>query len=167
MLERTRFRQALPKDAPDQAEVFHHAIMEGAAGQYTLDQRRAWSTALPRTAEAWLARQAIYATLVAECDGHCVGFCERDMTAGRIETLYVWPSVARQGLGSRLLSLSIEALRDAGHREVSIEASLVLAPSLIARGWETLGEDRVECAGEWLARLRMRWALRTHEDDEH
>jgi len=50
MLERTRFRQALPKDAADQAEVFHHAIMEGASGQYTLAQRRAWAMALPRTA---------------------------------------------------------------------------------------------------------------------
>lgn len=167
MLERTRFRQALPKDAPDQAEVFHHAIMEGAAGRYSLAQRRAWALALPRTAEAWMARQAIHFTLVAECDGHCVGFCERDMTAGRIETLYVWPSVARQGLGSRLMSLSVDALRDAGHRDVSIEASLVLAPSLIARGWETLGEDRVERHGEWLARLRMRLALRSQEDDGH
>ncbi|WP_110656664.1 GNAT family N-acetyltransferase [Salinicola halimionae] len=167
MLERTRFRQALPKDAPDQAEVFHHAIMDGAAGRYTLAQRRAWSMALPRTAEAWMVRQAIHFTLVAECDGHCVGFCESDMAAGRIETLYVWPSVARQGLGSRLLSLSIDALREAGHKSALIEASLVLAPSLIARGWQTLSEERVERHGELLTRLCMRLSLSTHENDEH
>ncbi|MAM57093.1 MAG: GNAT family N-acetyltransferase [Salinicola sp.] len=158
MLERTRFRQALPRDASDQAEVFHHAIMEGAAGHYTLAQREAWAASLPRTAEAWAARQAIYPTLVAECDGHCIGFCERDMSAGRIETLYVWPSVARQGIGSRLLSLSIEALRDAGRAAVSIEASLVLAPSLSGHGWETLGEEWIERRGERLPRVRMRLA---------
>ncbi|WP_110640680.1 GNAT family N-acetyltransferase [Salinicola sp. CPA57] len=159
MLERTRFRQALPKDAPDQAEVFHHAIMEGAAGHYTLAQREAWAAVLPRTAEAWVARQALYPTLVAECDGHCVGFCERDLSAGRIETLYVWPSVARQGLGSRLLALSVEALSDAGYKVVSIEASLVLAPSLAGRGWETLQQERVERHGERLARMRMRLTM--------
>lgn len=161
MLERTRFREALPRDASDQAEVFYHAIMEGAANHYTLAQREAWASALPRTAEAWMARQTIHSTLVAECDGHCIGFCERDLPAGRIETLYVWPSVARQGVGSRLLSLSIEALRDAGHGEAMIEASLVLAPSLTGRGWATLGEEWSERQGERLPRVRMRLALDT------
>ncbi|WP_110707908.1 GNAT family N-acetyltransferase [Salinicola sp. CR57] len=156
MLERIRFRQALPRDASDQAEVFHHAIMEGAAGHYTLAQREAWASSLPRTAEAWAARQVLYPTLVAECDGHCIGFCERDATAGRIETLYVWPSVARQGIGARLLALSIKAVRESGIAEVSIEASLMLASSLSGRGWETLGEEWVERRGERLPRVGMR-----------
>lgn len=159
MLERTRFRQALPKDASDQAEVFHHAIMEGASGHYTFAQREAWATALPRTAEAWMARQVIYPTLVAECDGHCIGFCEREPASGHLETLYVWPSVARQGVGSRLLALSLEALREAGLKTVTIDASLVLAPSLASRGWETLNESWVERRGERLPRTRMQLGL--------
>lgn len=161
MLERTRFREALPKDASDQAEVFHHAIMEGAASHYTLAQREAWATALPRTAEAWAARQALYATMVAECDGHCVGFCERDTAAGRIETLYVWPSVARQGVGLRLLSLSLDALTAANHKTALIEASRVLSPSLSTRGWETLDDETIEWRGERLSRVRMRLPLVT------
>lgn len=156
MLERTRFREALPRDAADQAEVFHHAVMEGASGHYSLAERQAWAAALPRTAEAWMARQALYPTLVAECDGHCIAFCERAAAEGRIETLYVWPSVARQGLGSRLLALSLEALREAGHSQVTIEASLLLAPSLSDCGWEGLGEEWVERRGERLKRVRMR-----------
>lgn len=159
MLERTRFRQALPKDASDQAEVFHHAIMEGASSHYSVAQREAWAAALPRTAEAWMARQAIYPTLVAECDGHCIGFCERDSASGHLETLYVWPSVARQGIGSRLLALSLEALREAGRKTATIEASLVLSPSLVARGWETLGEQWVERRGERLPRTRLQIRL--------
>ncbi|WP_251977683.1 GNAT family N-acetyltransferase [Salinicola avicenniae] len=155
MLERTRFREALPKDAADQAEVFHHAVMDGAAGQYTLAEREAWAAALPRTAEAWMARQALYPTLVAECDGHCVGFCERDAARGDIETLYVWPSVMRQGVGSRLLTLALAALGEAGHRRVSIDASLVLAPGLRARGWQTVSETWVERQGQRLARVGM------------
>lgn len=159
MLERTRFRQALPKDASDQAEVFHHAIMEGASSHYSVAQREAWAAALPRTAEAWMARQAIYPTLVAECDGHCIGFCERDSASGHLETLYVWPSVARQGIGSRLLALSLEALREVGLTKATIEASLVLAPSLVARGWEMLGEEWVERRGERLPRTRLQIRL--------
>ncbi|WP_106420615.1 GNAT family N-acetyltransferase [Salinicola tamaricis] len=155
MLERTRFREALPRDAADQAEVFHHAVMEGASSRYTLSQREAWSAALPRTAEAWMARQTLYPTLVAECDGHCVGFCERDANDGRIETLYVWPAITRQGVGSRLLELSLEALLDAGHSRVLIDASLMLAPALESRGWTRLAEETVERFGESLPRVRL------------
>ena len=144
---RVTYRAALAKDAADQAEVFYHAVMQGAATHYGLDERRAWANALPREASAWAARQALYTTLVAACDGRCVGFLELNISAGRIETLYVWPSVARQGVGSRLLSLSIEALREAGHGEAMIEASLVLAPSLAGRGWATLGEEWSERQG--------------------
>ncbi|WP_110685999.1 GNAT family N-acetyltransferase [Salinicola aestuarinus] len=159
MIERTRFREALPRDAADQAEVFHHAVMEGASSHYTLAQREAWAAALPRTAEAWMARQALYPTLVAECDGHCVGFCERDATQHHVETLYVWPSVARQGIGARLLALTLEAFRHAGAREVSIEASLVLAPSLESQGWVRQGQSWVERHGERLDRVRLHQAL--------
>ena len=157
MLERTRFREALPRDVSDQAEVFYHAIMEGASSHYSLAQREAWAAALPRTAEAWMARQALYPTLVAECDGHCIGFCERDATEGRIETLYVWPSVARQGIGSQLLALTLAALREAGHESITIDASLVLAPSLLARGWSQVAEDWVERHGERLPRVRLHY----------
>lgn len=157
MLERTRFREALPRDAADQAEVFHHAVMEGASSHYSLAQREAWAAALPRTAEAWMARQALYPTLVAECDGHCIGFCERDATEGRIETLYVWPSVARQGIGSQLLALTLAALREARHESITIDASLVLASSLLARGWSQVAEDWVERHGERLPRVRLHY----------
>lgn len=158
MIERTRFREALPRDASDQAEVFHHAVMEGASSHYSLAEREAWAAALPRTAEAWGARQTLYTTLVAECDGHCIAFCEHDAEA-RIETLYVWPSVARQGIGSRLLQLTLDRLAHQGHTQASIEASLMLAPALQAGGWERLGEEQVERHGVMLSRVRLQIAL--------
>ena len=52
-----------------------------------LSQRRAWANALPREASAWAVRHALYTTLVAVCDGRCVGFLELDVKEGRIETL--------------------------------------------------------------------------------
>ncbi len=153
MRERTLYRGALPRDASDQAEVFYHAVMHGAAGHYSLAQREAWAMALPREASAWAARQALYPTLVAACDGRCVGFVELDPRGGRIETLYVWPSLGRRGIGSRLLEYAEEAMRDQGVVRLRIEASLMLAVGLEARGWTRLGEEWVERHGESLPRV--------------
>lgn len=44
---RVTYRAALAKDAADQAEVFYHAVMQGAATHYGLDERRAWPMRYP------------------------------------------------------------------------------------------------------------------------
>ncbi|ALM51502.1 GNAT family N-acetyltransferase [Halomonas huangheensis] len=152
---RLLYRQGRARDAADQAEVFHHAVMQGASQHYSLAQREAWAGALPRDGSAWLARQALYTTLVAECDGRCVGFLELDATRAHIVTLYVWPSLGGRGIGMQLLELAESQLRDAGMRRVIIEASLCLADSLAHRGWKSHGEEWVERAGERLPRHSM------------
>ncbi|BBI63981.1 hypothetical protein HSBAA_52870 [Vreelandella sulfidaeris] len=48
---RVVYRAALARDAADQAEVFYHAVMQGAATHYSLAERRAWAQALPREGE--------------------------------------------------------------------------------------------------------------------
>ncbi|WP_445000497.1 GNAT family N-acetyltransferase [Halomonas mongoliensis] len=149
------YRQALARDAADQAEVFHHAVMQGASAHYSLAEREAWVAALPRDASAWAARQALFTTLVAACDGRCVGFLELDLSRGRIETLYVWPSLARRGIGSTLLVHAERLLLEQGHARVDIEASLVLAEHLARRGWREISADWVERGGERLCRRRL------------
>ncbi|MFC3284615.1 GNAT family N-acetyltransferase [Litchfieldella rifensis] len=152
---RILYREALPRDALDQAEVFHHAVMQGAAAHYSLAQREAWAAVLPRDASAWAARQALFTTLVADCDGRCVGFLELDVPHGRIETLYVWPSLAHRGIGSTLLIHAERLLREQGVSRVEIEASLMLGEGLVRRGWTCHGEEWVERGGECLPRLRL------------
>ncbi|MDR5900805.1 MULTISPECIES: GNAT family N-acetyltransferase [Halomonas] len=156
---RIRYREALARDAGDQAEIFHHAVMQGAAAHYTRPQRDAWVSALPREACAWAARQALYTTLVAECDGRCVGFLELEPLAGRIVTLYVWPSLARRGIGSTLLIHAERLLIERGVSRASIEASLMLAVGLERRGWRDLGHEYVERNGERLSRHRLEKSL--------
>ncbi|WP_108445104.1 GNAT family N-acetyltransferase [Halomonas denitrificans] len=146
------YRAARVRDAADQAEVFHHAVMQGAAGHYTLAEREAWAMALPRDASAWSARQALFTTLVADCEGRCVGFLELELAAGRIETLYVWPSLGRRGIGGTLLVHAERMLLEQGVSRVRVEASAVLAPGLLRRGWTLLGDDWVERGGERLFR---------------
>ncbi|BCB59756.1 MULTISPECIES: GNAT family N-acetyltransferase [Halomonadaceae] len=152
---RVTYRAALAKDAADQAEVFYHAVMQGAATHYGLDERRAWANALPREASAWAARQALYTTLVAACDGRCVGFLELNISAGRIETLYVWPSLAGRGIGTTLLIHAERILLENGVSSIEIEASLVLYERLLRRGFDNLGEQWVERSGEMLRRYRL------------
>lgn len=152
---RILYRLAKAKDAADQAEVFHHAVMQGAAAHYSVIQREAWAGVLPREASAWVARQALYTTLVATCDGRCVGFTELDIPTGRIVTLYVWPSLARRGIGTTLLVHAERLLLEHGVDRVLIEASLMLADALVRRGWRDLGDEWVERGGERLQRRRL------------
>ncbi|MGM0693631.1 MAG: GNAT family N-acetyltransferase [Pseudomonadota bacterium] len=149
------YRTARSRDAADQAEVFHHAVMQAAAGHYSRAEREAWAMALPRDASAWAARQALYTTLVADCEGRCVGFLELDMPRGRIETLYVWPSLGRRGIGSTLLVHAERLLLEQGVTRVVIEASAMLVEGLEQRGWQRLGDDWVERGGEQLYRQRL------------
>ncbi|WP_192035294.1 GNAT family N-acetyltransferase [Halomonas sp. YLGW01] len=152
------YRDALPADGADQAEVFHHAVMQGAAEHYSVEQRRAWASALPREGSAWAARQLLHPTLVAACDGRCVGFLELGQGGdgeGRIETLYVWPSLGRRGIGSTLLQHAERVFREQGLDRLRIEASLMLAARLTQRGWQQEGEEWVERGGERLPRVRL------------
>ncbi|MFC2991165.1 GNAT family N-acetyltransferase [Halomonas tibetensis] len=149
------YRQARARDAADQAEVFHHAVMQGAMSHYSVAQREAWASVLPRDASAWAARHALFTTLVADCDGRCVGFLELDIPRGRIETLYVWPSLSRRGIGSTLLIHAERLLMEHGHDLAHIEASLVLVERLVRRGWRVVGEEWVERGGEQLCRSRL------------
>ncbi|UYG00539.1 GNAT family N-acetyltransferase [Halomonas sp. GD1P12] len=156
---RITYRQALSRDAGDQAEVFYHAVMQGASGHYGVAEREAWACALPREASAWAARHAFYTTIVAVCDGRCVGFLELDVKNARIVTLYVWPSLAGRGIGSTLLIHAERLLLEQGAGRVDIEASLVLFERLERRGFENHGEQWVERGGQWLKRYRMSKAL--------
>lgn len=149
------YRQARARDAADQAEVFHHAVMQGAMSHYSVAEREAWAAALPRDASAWAVRHALFTTLVADCDGRCVGFLELDIPRGRIETLYVWPSLSRRGIGSTLLIHAERLLMEQGHVLAHIEASLVLAERLVRRGWQEVGEEWVDRGGERLYRKRL------------
>ena len=152
---RVMYRAALARDAADQEEVFYHAVMQGAATHYTLDERRAWANALPREGSAWGVRQALYTTLVATCDGRCVGFLELDLVAGRVVTLYVWPSLAGRGIGTTLLVHAERLLLEQGLGQVEIEASSMLYERLMRRGWENHGEEWVERSGERLLRYKL------------
>ncbi|MGQ4878724.1 GNAT family N-acetyltransferase [Billgrantia sp. LNSP4103-1] len=152
---RILYRQAKPRDGADQAEVFHHAVMQGAAAHYSVEERDAWASTMPREGSVWAARQALYTTLVATCDGRCVGFLELDIPVGHVHTLYVWPSLARRGIGTTLLVHAERLLLEHGHGRVTLDASRMLAESLLQRGWHDLGVEWLRRDGVRLERRRL------------
>ncbi|MDN3557358.1 GNAT family N-acetyltransferase [Halomonas maura] len=152
---RILYRRARVQDGTDQAEVFRHAVMQGAMAHYTLAAREAWAAVLPREGCAWVARQALYTTLVATRDGRCVGFIEIDSRRHHVESLYVWPSLARRGIGSTLLAHAERLLREQGVTRLGIDASLVMADALERRGWRRVREEWVERGGQRLCRRHL------------
>ena len=152
---RILYRQARARDGADQAEVFYHAVMQGAAAHYSVAEREAWAMTMPREASVWAARQTLYLTLVATCDGRCVGFLELDVAGGHIHTLYVWPTLARRGIGSTLLLHAARTLLEHGRDRVTIAASRMLAESLLRRGWRDLGVEWVVRDDVRLERQRL------------
>nr|WP_179951236.1 GNAT family N-acetyltransferase [Halomonas lactosivorans] len=152
---RILYRQARARDGADQAEVFHHAVMQGAAAHYSVEEREAWAATMPREGSVWAARQALYTTLIAACDGRCVGFLELDLPKGHVQTLYVWPSLARRGIGSTLLVHAERLLLEHGHGRVTLDASRMLAESLSRRGWHDLGVEWITREGVKLERRRL------------
>ncbi|XKE46270.1 GNAT family N-acetyltransferase [Halomonas organivorans] len=156
---RILYREARAQDGSDQAEVFHHAVMQGAMGHYDLAAREAWAAVLPREGSAWVARQALYTTLVATCDGRCVAFLELDTRQGHVESLYVWPSLARRGIGTTLLGHAEDLLRGQGAERVTIDASLVMADGLERHGWRRVREEWVERGGQRLRRRHLEKSL--------
>lgn len=152
---RILYRQAKARDGADQAEVFHHAVMQGAAAHYDVEEREAWAASMPREGSVWAARQALYTTLVATCDGRCVGFLELDLPGGHIHTLYVWPSLARRGIGTTLLVHAERMLLEHGHGRITIDASRMLAESLQRHGWRDRGVEWVRRDGVRLERRRL------------
>lgn len=160
---RILYRQAKARDGADQAEVFHHAVMQGAAAHYSVAEREVWAATMPREGSVWAARQSLYTTLVATCDGRCVGFLEVDIPRSHVATLYVWPSLARRGIGTTLLVHAERMLLEHGHGRVTIDASRMLTESLLRRGWQDLGVEWVNRDGVKLERRRLERRLNAIE----
>lgn len=140
-------RTAVPGDARRIRDV-HLASIEGLAGQrYTQKQVAAW--AHERDPEEYPIESDDTRFLVAEADGRVIGFgwMKPEASAyfqtdveGEITAIYVHPSVARHGVGSRLyVELEAQAIR-AGVGSMGLWASRNAVPFYEAKGYERVTE---------------------------
>lgn len=150
-------RPMLPADVPVLAAIFQASIEELAEEDYDEGQRAAWAGQADDEA-AFGARLQACLTIVAVVQGAPVGFITLEGKE-HLDMLYVYPPVARQGVGA-LLADAIEKLADArGAKRLSVDASDNARPFFEARGYEARHRQTAEVGGEWLGNTHMVKAL--------
>ncbi|AGB16440.1 acetyltransferase, N-acetylglutamate synthase [Halovivax ruber XH-70] len=155
-------REAVDDDAPNIRDV-HRASIEGLAAQaYTDAQIAAW--AHDRDPEQYPIDAAETYFLVAEREAQVVGFGWMKPDAddyfqtainGEITAIYVHPTVARHGVGSRIYDeLEAQAVRD-GVASLGLWASRNAVPFYEAQGYTRLTDHVHEYRGETLTLVEM------------
>lgn len=146
-------RPMLPADIPVLAAIFQASIEELAEEDYDEGQRAAWAGAADDEAAFGAGLQKDL-TLVAVLQGAPIGFASLE-GKDRLRMLYVYPPVARQGVGA-LLADAIEKMAGArGAKRLEVDASDTARPFFEARGYEAQHRQTVEIGGEWLGNTHM------------
>ena len=141
-------RPYLAADAPVLAAIFCASIEELTADDYSVEQRAAWMSVADDEAD-FGKRLASRLTLVATMDGVPVGFAALEGTE-LIDLLYVFPSVAGQGVGT-LLCNALEKLAGArGAKKLTVDSSDTAEPFFKKRGYVAQSRNTRIIADEWL-----------------
>ena len=146
-------RPLLPADVPVLAAIFQASIEDLAEDDYDEGQRASWSAAADDEA-AFGTRLAAGLTLVATLRGAPVGFAS---LAGKevLDMLYVYPPVARRGVGTLLVDAIETMARARGAARLTVDASDTARPFFEARGYEAQRRQTVDIGGEWLGNTHM------------
>ena len=146
-------RPFLPADVPMLAAIFRASIEDLTADDYDEDQRNAWASAAEDEA-GFGQKLAGLLTLVATIDGAPAAFASLKANE-TVEMIYVYPAVARQGLGT-LLAEALERLaRARGATSISVDASDTARAFFEQRGFTPKQRNVVPFAGEWLANTTL------------
>jgi len=129
------FRPARPGDGDAAFELTRIAIAAMAKGHYTPDQIANWMG--ERTPSFYEEMVTMGRMVVAERDGVVVGFV--DAVPGELTRLFVAPKETGGGLGSRLLTIGVEAARGGQDVPVRVEATLNAEGFYLRHGFRRLG----------------------------
>jgi len=146
-----------PEDAPALMAVYHSAIHETAARDYTPEQIAAWA---PETldAERWAQRMAGITPFVAERDGAIVGYADVQAN-GYIDHFFVAGHAARQGVGTALMRRIHEQAAVLGLPSLFSEVSITARPFFERWGFTVEQQQRMFPRGVELPNFRMRKPL--------
>ena len=149
-----KIRPAKQTDRPQILEVHTSAIRELCAQHYTAAEIAAWSGRPQEGSYERVIRERKF--LVAADADVVVGFGQLDVVTGEVEAIYVRPSAARSGVGSRLLSELENVARDLSLGELFLDSSLNAVPFYERAGFRSTERrvHRVDAAVE-IACVRM------------
>lgn len=152
-------RNYRPDDAPLLRTVFHSAVHQLAARNYTPEQREAWAP-LAHDAAQWAARLQARQPFVAELDGEVAGFADLQ-DSGYIDLFFVAPAFAGRGVAKALMAHIHASAADRGITALSADVSLTAQPFFSKAGFSVGQRQQVERAGAVLENARMVKVLST------
>lgn len=138
-----------PDDLPAVLQLFYDTVHTVNAADYSPAQLDAWADGHP-DAGAWNASLLAHHTLVAEADGHIVGFADMDDT-GYLDRLYVHKDWQRRGAAAALCG----ALEAAVPGPWRTHASLTALAFFAARGYRIVRRQQVTRHGVALTNVVM------------
>jgi putative acetyltransferase len=156
MTEAILIRPAQDADLKSIATLFHEAIHQVAARDYTPQQIQAWSPG-EQSVEHWVRRTAGLKVRIAEwpeSPGTAAGFIGFS-DDGYIDLLFTGPAFVRRGVASRLLQDAEAELRRNGVTTAFANVSHTARPFFAAMGYRCLQRQRVWCRSVELENFRM------------
>jgi putative acetyltransferase len=152
------FRWASAVDGDVLADIMFDAVRNGES-RYSEQQRAAWVPAR-RSGEDWLARLQGQDIIMAEQDGHAVGFMSL-AEGGYVDFAYIRPEAQHTGLFRQLLSRIVE--RAVAKREPLLwtHASLTAEPAFAKLGFAIRKRERVRIGNQLFDRCEMEKPLVT------
>lgn len=143
------------------AQIYHDAIYQLAAGDYTQEQLAAWAGP-PITPEKAKQRCHDKQPFVNVRDGQVVGFIELDPD-GHIDCVFVHPAYARQGVMSEIME---EIKRVAKHNNISrlyAEVSKTARPFFEYHGFVWIRDIVVNARGVLLENYIMEYSVKAEQ----
>lgn len=148
-----------PDDAIPLGRIYFRAVREGTTGHYSAEQRAAWAPHAPASA-VWRRRLSHGETVVAEQDGHSVGFMTLLPESGLVDLAFVLPEVMGQGVAAALYAMLENRARAAGLQKLTTEASETARPFFARQGFQVLERQELVRDGVPLHNYRMEKRLR-------
>ena len=143
------------------ARIYHDAIMQLTANDYTPEQLRAWANP-PVNPEHWKHRCREKQPFVNEREGQVAGFMELD-TDGHIDCAFVDPAHVRTRVMSELMEEVKRRARQKGICKLFVEVSKTARPFFEFHGFSWVRDGSVTVRGATLEHAVMECLLNAHK----
>lgn len=157
MPELLQIRRFEPGDEPALYRVFHSAIHQIAARDYSPEQLVAWAPA-GIDPELWAKRMRGMRPFVATAGAELVGYADLQPT-GYIDHFFVGGSRPRQGIGTLLMRRLHAEAHALGLGELSSDVSLTAQPFFAQHGFRIIEQRSPVLRGVVIPNTRMRKVL--------
>lgn len=148
-----RLRPYRESDAGELLELFRRTVREVNSRDYSPRQIEAWASD-EVTESAWAKRFADRFTVVAEMDGHPVGFAELEPD-GHIDRFFVASNSQGKGIGGMLMAAIVKEARHRGLESLRLESSITAKAFFERQQFRTVCSQSVTLRGAVFTNFRM------------